>query len=118
VELVVDLDKVTVVLAGADDVSALTVRVAEPSDASPDSHATVHRLGDVLEATYVGSLEDVRAAFVRPDALVFHAAGQVDDGWELRFAARCHELAQAGRTDADGRLRAPVVWPRDVADTV
>jgi hypothetical protein len=118
VELVVDLDKVTVVLAGADDAEQLAVRVAVPADASPDSHATVHRLGDVLEATYVGRLADPTLAYVRPDAIVFHAAGQVGDDWELRFADRCTSLAGEGQTDADGWLPAPVAWPTGRVDPV
>jgi hypothetical protein len=111
VELVVDLEKVTVILAGPDDTDRLSVVVVAPSSARPEQPADVHRLGDVLVATGVGRLEgDV--ALVSPEAITFHAAGAVEEGWEERFA-RAREYAQAkGWVDpSDGYLQAHVEWP-------
>ncbi len=105
-ELVVDLEKVTVVLADPDDVGSLRVRVAAPPDASVASPDTVHRLHDVLEATHVGRLHG-GAALIRADALAFHAAGGVGHTWDRRFAAGVGSAA----ADEAGMLRAPVVWP-------
>lgn len=86
-ELVVDLDAVTVVLRDAARVDELTVVVAAPADASASSQAAVHRLHDVLEAAGVGSLVADGSAIVRTDALVFHAAGEVGDDWAGRLRA-------------------------------
>lgn len=108
VRFVVDLDKVTVVLADPDDTDAFGVVVAAPSDARPTSEASVHRLRDVLAATNVGVLGDDGVVRLHPDAVRFHAAGQVDDDWERRFAAACEH-----RGDHTGTIAttAPVQWP-------
>lgn len=118
-ELVVDLAKVTVVLARPEEVDRLTVRVGAPDGASPDSATDVHRLHDVLVATSVGRLDrmdDASRAMVRPDAVVFHAAGQVADDWEDRFGQLC-QLAAArddgGAIDPEGWVPAPVIWPSE-----
>lgn len=110
-ELIVDLERVTVVLGRPDDLASAAVRVGAPAGASAASEADVHRLGDVLAAAHVGRLTDESTAWVRPDAIVFHAAGQVDAGWEERFTERCRQAAAAGEVDDDGSLRARVAWP-------
>ena len=111
-ELVVDLAKVTVVLKDPDDLEWLAVRVGAPTDASPASPETVHRLGDVLAAANVGRLDPTGDAFVRLDALRFHAAGQVGPEWDERLAATCRSADAQGWVDrSDGSLRARVVWP-------
>lgn len=107
-EFVVDLTKVTAVLVDVDDVSTHRVRVAAPPDASPVSTETVHRLGDVLRATNVARLEDEDVAWIRPDAVRFHAAGQVPDDWDERFASVCRGAKSAA---GEVELRAAVVWP-------
>lgn len=104
---VVDLEKVVVVLAEADDLARATVVVASPSHASASSSATVHRLGEVLAATNVGTLEPDGTVRLRADAVRFHAAGQVDDDWERRFAATCREEEQGAVVD----MPAEVIWP-------
>lgn len=104
---VVDLDEVTVVLADAGDAGEASLVVAAPSHASGASEATVHRLGDVLVATNVGVLEQDGSARLRADAVLFHAAGQVDDDWERRFVAACDTGAQGPVLAA----RATVIWP-------
>lgn len=110
-ELVVDLERVTVVLANAADVNDLRVRVGAPVGASASAEADVHRLHDVLVAAYVGRLDAPREAVVRADAIRFHAAGQVDDGWEERFTGLCGARA-AVLEGAEGlSLRALVQWP-------
>jgi hypothetical protein len=105
---VVDLEKVVVVLAEAEDLTGVSVVVASPAHASASSEATVHRLADVLAATNVGRLEPDGTARLRAEAVRFHAAGQVADDWERRFAEAC-------RVDPDGVVvvaaRAAVVWP-------
>lgn len=106
---VVDLDKVTVVLADACDVREASVVVASPSHASAASEATVHRLADVLAATNVGTLEPDGTARLRADAVLFHAAGQVDDDWERRFGDTCVDFAGGVVYGAP----ASVVWPSD-----
>lgn len=116
-ELVVDLSRVTVVLSRPEEVDRLSVRVGAPEGASPGSVADVHRLHDVLVATSVGRLDrldDPGRAIIRPDAVAFHAAGQVADDWEDRFARLCREAA--ARADGAGPEReawvpAPITWP-------
>lgn len=110
-ELVVDLETVTVVLAGPTDTTRFCVRVGGPSTASPEVAADVHRLGDVLVAAGVGRLGPTGDAFVRPDAVRFHAAGQVDDGWDERFDAMCRDAEEKGWVDPDGGIQAHVEWP-------
>jgi hypothetical protein len=105
-ELVVDLDRVTVVLGAPEDLEHVAVRVGAPADASASSAAAVHRLGDVLVAANVGRLAADGTALIRPDAVRFHAAGQVDASWEARFAVACASAAAR-----DGTLRADVIWP-------
>lgn len=116
-ELVVDLARVTVVLSRPEELDRLAVRVGAPEGASPDSAADVHRLHDVLTATSVGRLErldDPGRALIRPDAVVFHAAGQVAGDWEGRFAQLCRRAA-ARDDDAVPALEAwvpaPITWP-------
>ncbi len=104
---VVDLDKVTVVLADAGDVEEASVVVASPAHASAASEATVHRLADVLTATNVGTLQPDGTARLRADAVLFHAAGQVDDDWEGRFADACEDRAEGTVFAAP----ATVIWP-------
>jgi len=111
-ELVVDLEKVTAVLVDVDDLSAYRVRVAAPSDASPIATESVHRLDDVLRATNVARLEDEEVGWLRPDAIRFHAAGQVPEDWEERFDSACRAATTAG---GDVALRAEIVWPAGVA---
>ena len=41
----------------------------------------------------------------------FHAAGQVGEGWEERFAAMADHAAAKGWTADDGWIQAHVVWP-------
>lgn len=107
-EFVVDLDKVTAVLADVDDLSVYRVRVVAPLDASPVASEQVHRLDDVLRATNVARLVDDRVAWLRPDAVLFHAAGQVPEDWEERFASHCRAAVTAS---GDVALHAEVVWP-------
>ena len=112
-ELVVDLERVTVAVSAFDDVDRLVLRVAGPADASAGSEASVHRLADVLASAYAGRLVSAAHALVRPDLIRFHAAGQVDDDWERRFAARWEGDGPAG----DG-IGAPVLWPHAPGDGV
>jgi hypothetical protein len=113
VELAVDLEKVTAVVVDPEDVETVKVRIAAPADASPCSEATVHRLADVLVAARVGELDpdSTTTAWVRPDAVRFHAAGQVGEDWDERFEAVCSAgQARTGRA----ALEAVVVWPEPV----
>lgn len=110
-EVVVDLERLTVTLAGAEETGRFAVRVAGPPDASGTSAADVHRLGDVLAAAGAGRLGPDGDAFIRPDAVRFHAAGQVGEGWEERFAAMADHTAAKGWTADDGWIQAHVVWP-------
>lgn len=112
-ELVVDLERVTVVLANAADVTDLRVEVGAPVGASASAEADVHRLHDVLVAAYVGRLDAPREAVVRADAIRFHAAGQVDDRWEERFAGLCGVRTTVVEGAEGLSLRAPVQWPGD-----
>ncbi len=112
-ELVVDLERVTVVLANPADVTDLQVRVGAPDRASASAEADVHRLHDVLAAAYVGRLDAPRQAVVRADAIRFHAAGQVDDRWEERFSGLCGARAAVVEGAEGLSLRAPVRWPGD-----
>lgn len=107
-DFVVDLEKVTAVLLDVDDLSSCRVRIAVPADASPLDTDTVHRLGDVLRATNVARLEDEDVAWLRPDAVRFHAAGQVPADWDERFDRVCQAATSAG---GEVELRAVVVWP-------
>ncbi len=104
---VVDLEKVTVVLAEAGDVREVSVVVAAPAHASAASETTVHRLADVLAATNVGTLEQDGTAHLRADAVLFHAAGQVDDDWERRFREVCEDRPHGSVLAAP----ATVIWP-------
>lgn len=107
-----DLERVTVVLSAPEDVDRLTVRVASTRGTAPATPADVHRLADVLEAAHVGRLDGPDDAFVAPEAVRFHAAGQVDDGWDDRFLRLCERAGGAGGVDPpDGFVRAKVVWP-------
>ena len=108
VRFVVDLDKVTAVLADPGVTDTFGVVVVAPSDASPSSEASVHRLGDVLAATNVGILDGDGVVRLHPDAVRFHAAGQVDDDWERRFAAACEHRRDRAGTIA---TTVPVQWP-------
>lgn len=111
-ELVVDLERVTVTLADPGDTRHFAVRVGAPATASPGVEADLHRLGDVLVAAGVGRLGETGDAFVRPDAVRFHAAGQVDEGWDEQFEAMCRFAADRGWVDeVDGGIRAHVEWP-------
>jgi hypothetical protein len=112
VEMVVDLQRVTVVLAEADDTGRFAVRVASPDEASPHSTADVHRLGDVLAAAKVGHMAESGEAFIRPEAVRFHAEGQVGEGWDERFAGMCDFAASKGWIDPGGSIQAHVEWPR------
>jgi hypothetical protein len=67
----------------------------------------VHRLADVLAAANVGTLERDGTARLRADAVLFHAAGQVDDEWERRFAAACEDRPHGQVLTAP----ATVIWP-------
>jgi hypothetical protein len=107
VRVLVDLVKVTVVLTDADDLTQATVVVAGPPHASAGSEATVHRLADVLAAANMGTLEPDGTVRLRADAVRFHAAGEVDDDWERRFAVACREDGDQVVVDATAR----VVWP-------
>ncbi len=103
--VVVDLEKVVVVLRDADDVASATVVVAAPPGASAARQATVHRLADVLSATNVGTLESDSLARLRADAVRFHAAGGVGEDWERRFAGTCQRYGD------DDVVPAAVIWP-------
>ncbi len=108
---VVDLDKVTVVLAEPDDLGEVGVVVQAPSHASASSEATVHRLADVLAATNVGTLEPDGTASLNALAVVFHAAGQVDEDWELRFAGMCEERAGGAVLATPAQVSWPLPGP-------
>lgn len=108
--VVVDLDKVVVVLREVGDVTRATVEVVAPARASGAREATVHRLADVLGATNVGTLDPDGAARLRTEAVRFHAAGDVDEDWERRFAAACEK--DGGDVDV---VRARVIWPESTA---
>jgi hypothetical protein len=112
VEVVVDLDAVVVTFGSIEDLDRVTVRVASPATASPEDAAAVHRLGDVLAATNVGTLEhdpELRA-WISPVAAQFHAAGQVGPEWAARLESRCAESEGRGGPRS---LEARVVWPGD-----
>ena len=112
-ELVVDLQQVTVVLRDPDDVSSVVVRVDAPPAASVATLDARHRLADVLAATNVGRLDASGVAYVRIDAIAFHASGQVDDEWTARFEAARGRLggAPAQPSSEEGDLvAAVVVW--------
>lgn len=107
-----DLERVTVVLVDADAVDRLEVRVGEPATASDRSEPDVHRLQDVLASAHVGRLLDAGRALVRPDAVRFHAAGQVGERWSTQF----DELSRRRAAGPDGiddgvSMVAPVRWP-------
>lgn len=108
-ELVVDLQAVTVVLSRPEDLARLAVRVGSPATASPAEPADVHRLNDVLAAAHIGRL-DGADALVDPEALRFHAAGAVGPEWEDGFAAML-EGAGAHGWVKEGLLQAHVTWP-------
>ena len=110
-ELLVDLAAVTVVLGEPEDTGNFNVRVVGPPGSSPGSDADRHRLGDVLAAANVGRLDAGGDAFVTPDAVRFHAAGQVDADWTERFDAMCAYATAKGWVDADGAIQAHVEWP-------
>jgi hypothetical protein len=111
VELLVDLGAVTVTLAQAADTATFAVRVVVPVTATEGSEDDRHRLGDVLAAANVGRM-DGDHAFIRPDMVRIHAAGQVPEGWEGDFAAMIADAVGTGWVDpADGSIRAHVVWP-------
>ncbi|MDA8312050.1 MAG: hypothetical protein M0Z46_15870 [Actinomycetota bacterium] len=104
----VDLDKVVVVLVEPQDVARASVVVTAPQHATRSSEATVQRLADVLAATNVGSLEPDGTVRLSAEAVRFHAAGQVDDDWDRRFADVCG----AGSGGAEVVVApAEVVWP-------
>lgn len=104
----IDLQKVTVVLARPEDTSKLRVRVSGPTDVPPDRS----RLADVLRRINIGRLTDTGDAFIRPEALRFYSAGSVGDGWEDEFQAMCAAALRKGWGDpADGFIQAHVVWP-------
>ena len=103
----VDLERVTVVLAEAGDVREVSVVVAAPLHASAASEATVHRLADVLAASNVGTLEEDGRARLRADAVLFHSAGEVDEDWERRFAQACEDRPHGSVLAAP----ATVIWP-------
>jgi hypothetical protein len=111
VEVVVDLGAVTVVVAHPEELATLSVRVAAPPTASPAVPEDVHRLSDVLEAAHTGRVGSDGSAFVDPAALRFHAAGQVDDGWEVGFSRMLELAAEHGWVAEDGYLQAHVTWP-------
>jgi len=110
-EVVVDLQGLTVTLAGAEDTERFAVRVAGPPGASGRHGPDVHRLVDVLAAAGAGRLNPGGDAFIRPDAVRFHAAGQVGEGWEERFTAMVDFAASKGWTAEDGWIQAHVEWP-------
>ena len=111
-EVVVDLEAITVVLADPEALDRFSVRVT-PASASGASPADVHRLGDVLEAAGVGRPDESGDVFIRPDAVRFHAAGQVGAGWEEGFAGMCRYAESKGWVDpGDGWIRAHVEWPQ------
>jgi hypothetical protein len=76
----------------------------------------VHRLGDVLAAAHAGRLANEGTAFLDPAALRFHAAGQVDDGWEVGFSRMLELAAEHGWVAEDGYLQAHVTWPSGIPD--
>ncbi len=111
-ELVVDLDAVTVVLHTATDLARFSVGVSAPATARADNHDDCHRLGDVLRATNWGRLGEGGDAFISPDAIRFHAAGQVDDEWSADFQKTCDYAASKGWVDlSDGFIQGHIVWP-------
>lgn len=118
-ELVVELESVSVTLHEPDDTGRFSLRVIGPPGAGPATH--LHRLSDVLEGLGLGRLAPAAAAdtdghgqdaFITRDPLRFWAAGQVGEDWDERFDAMCEYAATKGWVDpTDGALRAHVVWP-------
>jgi hypothetical protein len=129
VQLVVELESVSVTLDEPDDTGRFSLRIEGPPGATPATH--LHRLGDVLEGLGLGRLdakahEQAHAAethtdapahgevdvFIARDPLRFWAAGQVADDWDQRFDAMCEYAASKGWVDpTDGALQAHVEWP-------
>lgn len=113
-ELVVDLGRVIVTLADPDDDGRLGLRVGAPATASARSEDDVHRLHDVLVAANVGRLVDPGRALVRPDAVRFHAAGQVGGTWPARFASLCRRQVAEPEPEpaaAESWVVVAVAWP-------
>jgi len=113
VEFVVDLKAVTVVLADPEDTKHFALRVRSVDGASAKVGADVHRLGDVLVSANAGRLVGPHQAFIRPDAVRFHAEGQVADDWPERFDAMCAYAATKGWINPEGWIEAHVEWPED-----
>jgi len=109
--MVADLETLTVTLAEAEDTGRFALRVVGPAGATGPQTHDVHRLGDVLVAAGVGRLGPEGDAFIRPDAVRFHSAGQVGAGWEERFVAMVDYAASRGWTADDGWIQAHVEWP-------
>ncbi len=109
--MVADLETLAVTLAEAEDTGHFALRVAGPPGASGGREVDVHRLADVLAAAGVGRLGPGGDAFIRPEAVRFHAAGQVGAGWEERFSAMVDYAASRGWTADDGWIQAHVEWP-------
>lgn len=108
-QLVLELDDVTVHLGAPDDTGRLSVVVSGPPGATAASHG--HRLGDVLVGLRLGRPGPDGDALLNPEALRFLAAGQVGEDWEERFGAMAAYAASQGWVGDDGALQAHVVWP-------
>jgi hypothetical protein len=109
-ELVLELESVSVALTDPDDTKHFAVRIDGPPNATAASH--LHRLGDVLTGLGLGRLNDEGDALVARDAVRFWAAGQVGPDWDQRFEDMCEYAAGKGWVDpVDGALQAHVVWP-------
>ena len=108
-ELVLELESVSVTLAEPDDTKHLSVRVSGPPGAAPATHA--ERLERVLSGLHLGRLGRDGDARLNRDALRFRAAGEVSDDWDARFEAMCGYAESKGWVDpVDGALQAHVEW--------
>jgi hypothetical protein len=132
-EIVVDLDASTAVLAAPNDFARFAVRVVRPAAGPvpeageprgvaprvvPGSAPGVmpgladrERLAEVVASTGVGAVGGTGDVFVRPEAVRALADGSAGEAWASGFAAMCEYAASKGWVDGAGRIQAHVEWP-------
>ncbi len=104
-ELCIDLDAITLRLVHVDDLSSLEVVVVNPPDATKE-HSS-HRLGDVISARRIGTLNPDGTVAVSAEVLRFLAAGEVDETWEEGLVTLLE-----GLRSPEGDRGAAVRWPQ------
>lgn len=111
-EVVVDLDAVTVVMRDLAELTKFSLLVCAPASAGAGDPLSMRRLGDVLAATNTGRLRDDGEAFISPEAVRFHAAGSVSEEWEIGFEKmRAYASTKGWIDSSDGFIQAHVEWP-------